>query len=304
MEIGMVGLGKIGADMARRLSHSGHRVAGHDRLPDVTQRLAAEGIRGAASLSELMSQLERPRTVWVMVPAGEETRAVLQTLRDLVDEDDIVVDGGNTDWREDADRAAAFAESGAHYVDVGVSGGIRGMENGYCLMVGGDPTAVERLQPALTTLATIGGLTHLGTTGAGHYVKMVHNAIEYGMMQSLAEGFEMLRTAPFDFDLPRIAGLWEHGSVVRSWLLELTRTVLGRDPGLDGIRGLVADSGEGRWAVQTAIEQEVPVHVLAASIFARFGSRQDDSFANKILAALRQEFGGHAAVPSTGVAPS
>lgn len=298
MELGMIGLGKMGASMSRRLLHANHRVVGHDASPEITQRLAGEGAVGAGSIAALVGALGAPRVIWTMVPPGDATDAVLAELAEHVGEGDVVMDGSNADWREDAGRAEAFTAHGAHYVDVGVSGFIGGMEQGYCLMVGGADEAVARIRPALECVATIGGLAHLGGTGAGHYAKMVHNAIEYGMMQSVAEGFEMLRTAPHDFDLPRVAGLWEHGSVIRSYLLELTRLALEKDPGLDGLKGVVHDSGEGRWAVQTAIDQEVPAFVLAASIFARFRSRQPNSFANRILAALRREFGGHAVVPA------
>lgn len=298
MELGMIGLGKMGASMSRRLMHAGHRVVGHDKQFDLVQRRASEGVVGAASIEELVAALAPPRVVWVMVPPGQATREVLAALLGQVGAGDVVVEGGNADWREDAGRAAEFSERGAHYVDVGVSGAIKGMEHGFCLMVGGEAGAVETVRPSLEAIATVGGLSHLGGTGAGHYAKMVHNAIEYGMMESIAEGFEMLRTAPYDFDLPRVAELWDHGSVVRSFLLELTRAALEKDPGLDGLRGVVHDSGEGRWAVQTAIDQEVPAFVLAASIFARFRSRQPNSFANRILAALRAEFGGHAVVPA------
>lgn len=300
MQIGIVGLGKMGLNMAKRLLRAGHEVVGHDPNDDALAALEQAGGSPAAALEEVATSLGAPRAVWVMVPAGDITRAVLTALHDQLGEGDVVVDGGNSDWREDAGRAEQFAKRGVHYVDAGVSGGVWGLENGYCLMVGGPPAAISLLRPALESLAPPDGFAHVGPVGAGHYAKMVHNAIEYGMMESLAEGFEMLHTAPHGFDLAQVADVWRHGSVVRSWLLDLAQNALTTDPGLSEIVGYVPDSGEGRWAVETAIDQEVPAFVFATSVFTRFRSRQDDSFAMKVLAALRREFGGHAVKKAEG----
>ena len=296
MELAMVGLGKMGANMTRRLLRGGHRVVAYDRSAAVSAELATEGAEGAATLAEAVSKLRAPRCVWVMVPAGDATAAVLAELRGLLQPGDVAIDGGNADWRDDAGRAAAYAEKGLVYLDCGTSGGVHGLVEGYCLMVGGDKAAVDRLRPLFDTLATKEGFAHLGAAGAGHYAKMVHNAIEYGMMEAYAEGFEMLRSGPHKVDLAQTAGLWRHGSVVRSWLLDLTHQALRKDPQLASLSGHVADSGECRWAVETAIDQETPTPVFSAALFARFRSRQTDSFAMKLLAALRREFGGHAVV--------
>ena len=294
MELAMVGLGKMGANMTRRLLRGGHRVVAFDRSRAIGDELSAEGAECAVSLEDAVSRLKAPRAVWVMVPSGEPTRAVLADLRGLLQPGDVAVDGGNSDWRDDAAHAASYAEKGLVYLDCGTSGGMYGLAEGYCLMVGGDRAAVERLKPIFETLAPKEGFAHLGGPGAGHYAKMVHNAIEYGMMESLAEGFELLQASPQGIDPAQVAGLWRHGSVVRSWLLDLTHQALRKDPKLAGITGYVDDSGEGRWAVETAIARSVPATVFAAALFNRFRSRQPDSFAMKILAALRREFGGHA----------
>jgi 6-phosphogluconate dehydrogenase len=304
MELAMVGLGKMGANMTRRLLRGGHRVVAFDRSPQTCAELVAEGAETAASLADAVARMKPPRAVWVMVPAGDATRAVLGELREILQPGDVAIDGGNSDWREDAARAAAFAERGLVYLDCGTSGGVWGLVEGYCLMVGGDRAAVDRLRPVFDTLVPRDGFAHLGGPGAGHYAKMVHNAIEYGMMQSLAEGFELLRASPHGIDPAQTAGLWRHGSVIRSWLLDLTHQALRKDPDLAGVAGSVADSGEGRWAVETAIASEVPATVLAASLFARYASRRDGGFAMKLLAALRREFGGHAAKPAAPASPA
>ncbi len=295
MDIGIVGLGKMGANMTRRLLARGHRVVVNDLDAAAVTALADEGATGAATVAELVAALPSPRLVWLMVPSGEPTRALLRELESL-DAGDIVVDGANSDWRDDAGHAERLGTAGIRFVDVGVSGGVWGLENGYCLMVGGPADAVAGIEPVLTDLAPEDGWAHVGDHGAGHYVKMVHNAIEYGMMESIAEGFELLNSAQFDFDMPQVAGLWRQGSVVRSWLLDLAERALADDPQLEGLRGHVADSGECRWAVETAIAQDVPAFVLASSLFTRFRSRQEDSFAMRLVAALRNQFGGHAVV--------
>lgn len=296
MELAMIGLGKMGANMTRRLLRGGHRVVAYDRSPAAAAELSSEGAESAATLADAVRKLRAPRCVWLMVPAGAATRAVLGELAPLLEPGDVVIDGGNTDWRDDAARAAEFAAKGVVYLDCGTSGGVHGLAGGYCLMVGGDRAAVERLRPVFDTLATKDGFAHVGPAGAGHYVKMVHNAIEYGMMEAYAEGFELMKSGPHGLDLAQVAGLWRHGSVVRSWLLDLAHQALRKDPQLAAVSGQVADSGECRWAVETAIAQETPAPVFSAALFARFRSRQQDSFAMRLLAALRREFGGHAVV--------
>jgi 6-phosphogluconate dehydrogenase len=248
----------------------------------------------AASLAELAEQLEPPRHAWMMVPAGEITERTFRDLLGIIDDGDAIVDGGNSNFRDSQRRAREAAERGVHFLDVGVSGGIWGLREGFALMVGGDPEPVGRLQPVFEALAPEGGYGHMGPSGAGHFVKMVHNGVEYGLMQAYAEGFELMQASEFDLDLAAIAELWRHGSVVRSWLLDLLARALEDDPGLDRIRGYVDDSGEGRWTVEEAIETAVPLHVITAALYARFASRQDESFAAKVNAALRNQFGGHA----------
>ncbi len=287
MKLGMIGLGRMGAGMTERLRRDGHEVMSYD--PRVEERTAE-------SLEQLVGQLERPRALWLMIPAGKVTEDTFQELLGLVDEGDTIVDGGNSNFRDSQRRHAEAGERGAHFVDVGVSGGIWGLEVGFCLMAGGDPEPVGRLEPILTSLAPENGYAHCGSSGAGHFVKMVHNGIEYGLMQAYAEGFEVMRAQPeFDLDLHQIAGIWRYGSVVRSWLLELLHAAFEREGGhLESIRGYVEDSGEGRWTIAEAIAEDVPVPVISAALFARFASRQDESFGAKVNAALRNQFGGHA----------
>jgi len=285
MQLGMVGLGRMGTNMTERLRRGGHEVVGYDRNPDVSD---------VASLAELPQRLAPPRAVWLMVPAGDPTEATVSELAGLLDRGDLVVDGGNSNFRDSTRRAAELEAKGLLFADAGTSGGIWGLENGYCLMVGGSDEAFRRIEPALRTLAPEDGYAHVGPVGAGHFTKMVHNGIEYAMLQAYAEGFEILHASRFDLDLRRVAGLWNHGSVVRSWLLELAERAFAGDPDLSNVRGYVEDSGEGRWTVFEAINEDVPAPAIAASLFARFASRQDDSFAMKVIAALRNEFGGHA----------
>jgi 6-phosphogluconate dehydrogenase len=294
MELGLIGLGRMGAGMARRLMLGGHRVVVNNRSHGPIEELAAEGAVGAYSLEELVGALTPPRAIWIMLPAGDVTEKTIAALVPLLASGDTIVDGGNTNFHDDQRRAAELAKHGINYVDQGTSGGIWGLRVGFCLMVGGDPEVVKRLEPAFLTLAPEGGYGHMGPVGAGHFVKMVHNGIEYGMMQAYAEGFEIMRATPgFDLDLRQIASVWNHGSVVRSWLLELAESAFGKDPGLASIKGYVADSGEGRWTVQAAIDADVPAPVITLSLMQRFVSRQEESFAAKVLAALRNEFGGH-----------
>jgi 6-phosphogluconate dehydrogenase len=284
MKLGMVGLGRMGGNMTKRLERDGHEVATYARSGGT-----------AASLEELVGQLEPRRAVWLMIPAGDPTEQAVKTLTGLLEPGDIIVDGGNSNFRDSQRRAALAREHRIGYVDAGVSGGIWGLENGYCLMVGGERDDIEQLEPAFRTLAPDDGYAHVGPSGAGHFVKMVHNGIEYGLMQAYAEGFEILKASEFELDLHEIAGIWRYGSVVRSWLLELLYNAFEQDGNeLEGIAGYVEDSGEGRWTIFEAINESVPAPVIASSLFARFASRQDESFGAKINAALRKQFGGHA----------
>jgi 6-phosphogluconate dehydrogenase len=294
MTIGFVGLGRMGGNMVTRLIRGGHRVVAYDRAPAALQATAAAGAQTAASLAALVDALAPPRAVWVMVPAGEPTEAALHDLGHLLARDDILVDGGNTHYKDDVRRARELEGRGVQYVDAGVSGGLWGLELGYCIMVGGPEAAIRRLAPVLTTLAPPDGWLHVGPVGSGHYVKMIHNGIEYGMMQAYAEGFELMATSDYGLDLPRIAALWGKGSVVRSWLLELAADALAANPKLEGLKPWVDDSGEGRWTVEDAVEKAVPAPVITAALFARFESRRQNSFALRLLAALRNAFGGHA----------
>ena len=285
MKLGMVGLGRMGGNMAKRLENDGH----------VVQSYSRSGGGTAGSLEELVGQLEPPRAVWLMIPAGDPTEQAVQELLGRLDEGDVIVDGGNSNFRDSKKRAGLAAERGIGYIDAGVSGGIWGLANGYCLMVGGEDDPVSLLEPAFKTLAPQDGYAHVGPPGAGHFVKMVHNGIEYGLMQAYAEGFDIMNSSEYDLDLHDIAGIWRYGSVVRSWLLELLHTALENEGSeLEHIAGYVEDSGEGRWTVFEAINESVPAPVISAALFARFASREDESFAAKINAALRNQFGGHA----------
>jgi len=286
VKLGLVGLGKMGANMAERLRRHGHEVETYART---------DPARTVTSLEELVARLDgAPRVVWLMVPAGDATEGAYETLLGLLEEGDVLVDGGNSNFRDSQRRARGAAENGVRFLDAGVSGGIWGLEGGYCVMVGGEPDAFAVIEPLCRDLTDPGGYAHVGGAGAGHFVKMVHNGIEYGMMQSFAEGFEIMNASEFELDLRQLAALWQHGSVVRSWLLELLERALADDPKLDEIKGYVQDSGEGRWTVQAAIDEDVPAPVITLSLFARFASRQDESFAAKVNAALRNQFGGHA----------
>jgi 6-phosphogluconate dehydrogenase len=285
MKLGMVGLGRMGANMAERLRASGHEV-------ETYARTAPE--RTAGSLVELASMLDQPRVLWLMIPAGTPTENAFQTLLPLLEDGDIVVDGGNSNFRDSQRRAGQAKQKGVYFLDTGVSGGVWGLKAGYCIMVGGEAEPFGVAEPIFQSLAPEGGYAHVGPSGAGHFVKMVHNGIEYGLMQAYAEGFEILRASELGLDLPKIAGIWRYGSVVRSWLLELLVRAFEEDPELARIKGYVEDSGEGRWTVFEAINESVPAGVIALSLMARFASRQDESFAAKVNAALRNQFGGHA----------
>jgi 6-phosphogluconate dehydrogenase len=294
MRIGFVGLGRMGANMVRRLVRDGHEVVAFNRTPEKTREIMTEGAEGVFSLEELVGKLPAPRAVWVMVPAGDATEAMIAELMGLLAPGDTIIDGGNTNFHDDVRRHATVAGKGLRYVDAGTSGGVWGLQVGYCLMVGGDRDAVEPLEPVFRTLAPPDGYAHVGGPGAGHYVKMVHNGIEYGLMQAYAEGFEIMHASDYDLDLAQVSGIWRYGSVVRSWLLDLLYDALSKNPDFHGIKDWVADSGEGRWTVQEAIDRDVPAPVITLSLQARFRSRQDESYGGKVLAALRNEFGGHA----------
>ena len=300
MELGMVGLGRMGANMAERLLRGGHRVSGFDPNVDARRVLAAKGAATAATLQALVEMLPAPRVVWLMVPAGQVTDASVDALLPLLAAGDTLVDGGNSNYKDTLRRAARYAEHGLGYVDVGTSGGVWGLQEGYSLMVGGEAQTVDALRPIFETLApgTDRGWGRVGPVGAGHFTKMIHNGIEYGLMQAYAEGFAILqRKQEFGLDLQQIGEIWRHGSVVRSWLLDLTTDALGKNPGLAGIAPYVADSGEGRWTVEAAIELGVPAPVITQSLIERLRSRDDDSFTDKLLAAMRNAFGGHAVKP-------
>ena len=321
MQIGMIGLGRMGGNIVRRLlTDKAHQAVVFDQNREAVETLVAAGAAGSSSLQELVDRLKPPRVVWVMLPAGEVTERTIEALSGMLTAGDTVIDGGNTFWQDDIRRADALTQRGIHYLDVGTSGGVWGLERGYCMMIGGDAAIVERLDPLFSTLApgagdiprTPGrraydpraerGYIHAGPAGAGHFVKMIHNGIEYGLMQAYAEGFDILRNANsdtlpethrFDFNLPDIAEVWRRGSVIPSWLLDLTAAALAQDPALDQYSGYVEDSGEGRWTINAAIDTAVPAEVLTAALFARFRSRREHTFAEKILSAMRAGFGGH-----------
>jgi 6-phosphogluconate dehydrogenase len=284
----------MGANMVRRLQQNGHRVVVHNRSREPIDELASEGAVPAYTLEELVEQLEAPRAIWMMVPAGQPVDDQIAALKPLLEPGDILIDGGNSRFLDTIARGEKLKNDNLHLLDAGTSGGVWGLEVGYCLMVGGDDKAVRRVEPAFRSLAPEGGYLHVGPSGAGHYVKMIHNGIEYGMMAAYAEGFEILHESRYDLDLHAISNLWNNGSVVRSWLLELAALAFEEDPNLDNLRGYVGDSGEGRWTVMESIDLDVAAPVIYMSLASRFLSRKDDTFGNKVLAALRQQFGGHA----------
>jgi 6-phosphogluconate dehydrogenase len=320
MQLGMIGLGRMGGNIVRRLIRHGHTAVVYDKDPKAVAALANEGAAGAAALDDFVGKLQRPRAVWVMLPAGAITEATIHALSNLLQTGDVIIDGGNTFWQDDVRRGKALNEKGIHYIDVGTSGGVWGIERGYCMMIGGDKAVVDRLDPIFAALAPgIGdiprtggresrdprveqGYIHAGPVGAGHFVKMVHNGIEYGLMQAYAEGFDILKNASidalpqehrFDLDIADIAEVWRRGSVIPSWLLDLTASALAENHTLDNYSGFVEDSGEGRWTVNAAIDEAVPAEVLTAALYARFRSRKQHTFAEKILSAMRAGFGGH-----------
>ena len=320
MQLGMIGLGRMGGNIVRRLMRNGHSAVVYDKDAKAVAGLAEDGAQGAGTLEEFVAKLTKPRTAWVMLPAGHITETTIEILAKLMETGDVIIDGGNTFLQDDVRRGKALREHGIHYVDVGTSGGVWGLDRGYCMMIGGDKAVVDRLDPIFATLAPGGGdipptpgregrdprieqgYIHAGPVGAGHFVKMIHNGIEYGLMQAYAEGFDILQNANiealpsdhrFDFDLADIAEVWRRGSVIPAWLLDLTSTALAESPALSEYSGFVEDSGEGRWTVNAAIDEAVPAEVLTAALFARFRSRKEHTFAEKILSAMRAGFGGH-----------
>jgi len=295
MRVAMIGLGKMGGNMTARLLKNGHEVVAFDRSADAVQRAAALGAKAASDLKSVVGGLQAPRVVWIMVPAGQPVDDTIETLVPMLAKGDIIIDGGNSKYSDTLLRARALEPRGIDLVDAGTSGGIWGLENGYCLMVGGSDRAISVCEPLFTALSEPGGYAHVGPPGAGHYVKMVHNGIEYGLLQAYAEGYEILHASKdFKLDLAQIAALWNHGSVVRSWLNELAERAFANDADLTALKGWIADSGEGRWTVQEATDLDVPAPVIALSLIMRLRSRQEDSFGAKVIAALRNEFGGHA----------
>jgi 6-phosphogluconate dehydrogenase len=299
MQLAMIGLGRMGGNMVQRLLQGGHQVVVFDRSAEAVRAHTGMGAVAAADLADLVARLAPPRVIWVMVPAGQPVESTIDALLPALARGDIVIDGGNSNFKDSKRRAARLAEQGLHFIDVGTSGGVWGLTVGYCLMIGASDEAFARCEPIFRTLAPPDGYAHVGPPGAGHYVKMIHNGIEYGMLQAYAEGYELLHASKdFDLDLQQIAAVWNHGSVVRSWLNELAERAFAKDTELSALRGYVEDSGEGRWTVQEAIDLDVPAPVITLSLLARFRSRQADSFGAKVIAALRNEFGGHAVKPT------
>ena len=299
MQLGFIGLGRMGLNMVTRLVRGGHQIVAYDRSQEAVARAEAAGARGAPSVDALVAALTAPRAVWVMVPAGDPTESTVSALGNLLSAGDTIIDGGNTNFHDDVRRAQSLSANRVHYVDAGTSGGIWGLQEGYCLMVGGEADVCARLEPVFLTLAPPDGYLRVGDHGAGHYVKMIHNGIEYGLMQAYAEGFELMHESPYTIDLRAVAALWNHGSVVRSWLLELAARALAEDSDLSALKGYVEDSGEGRWTLHEGIDRGIPLPVMTAAVHTRFRSRQDNPFAERLLAALRNQFGGHAVKKSS-----
>lgn len=293
MQLGFIGLGKMGANMVQRLLNDGHNIVVYDRSVEAMNSLAEKGATAVNSLAEMVEKLERPCAIWIMVPSGGPVTNTIAELKPLLSAGDILIDGGNSNYKDTLSRGADLKESGIHYMDVGTSGGIWGLKLGYCMMIGAETETFQHLEPIFKTLAPENGYMHVGALGAGHYSKMIHNGIEYGMMEAYGEGFEILRASGFNYDLGKLSNLWMNGSVIRSWLLELCGNAFTRDPDLEQIRGYVEDSGEGRWTIMEAIDKNVPAPALTLALMIRFRSRQQDSFSAKVIAALRNEFGGH-----------
>jgi 6-phosphogluconate dehydrogenase len=294
MELAILGLGRMGGNMVRRLRRDDHRVIAYNRSPGPVQEAERDGAIGAYTLDEVIDQLSQPRVVWMMVPHGDPVDQMISELLPRLSEGDILIDGGNSNWHRSVERSERVRAAGVNYLDIGVSGGIWGLEIGYCLMIGGDEASFRHVEPAFKTLAPETGYMLVGPNGAGHFSKMIHNGIEYGMMQAYAEGFELMAASPYDYDLKAVSDLWNSGSVIRSWLLELAARAYEADPEMSLIRGYVEDSGEGRWTIEQAIDTAVPAPVLTLALMMRFRSRQEDSYSARVVAALRKEFGGHA----------
>ncbi|WP_261130126.1 phosphogluconate dehydrogenase (NAD(+)-dependent, decarboxylating) [Bacillus sp. Marseille-Q3570] len=293
MQIGLIGLGKMGYNLGLNLIDHNHHVHAFDVNASTRDSFEAEGGQGHASIKELVENLVKPRAVWIMVPAGEITESVISELGELLDPEDIIIDGGNTNYKESVKRAEALSEKGIHFLDVGTSGGVGGARNGACMMVGGNETAFKRLESVFDEVTVENGFLYTGKSGSGHFLKMIHNGIEYGMMQAIAEGFDILEKSPFDYDYEGVSRVWNNGSVIRSWLMELTENAFSKDEKLDDIRGVMHSSGEGKWTVETALDLQTAAPVIALSLMMRYRSLEEDTFAGKVVAALRNEFGGH-----------
>ncbi|MBE4906880.1 decarboxylating 6-phosphogluconate dehydrogenase [Bacillus luteolus] len=296
MKLGMVGLGKMGYNLVQNLMDHGHEVVAHDVNSEQVHNISAEGAIGANTLEEVIQQLETPRIIWLMVPAGDITESVLSKLEPLLESGDIIIDGGNSNYKDSVRRGKRLSEKGVYFFDCGTSGGVEGARNGVCTMIGGDKEVFKSIEPLFIDIAVENGYFYSGELGSGHYLKMIHNGIEYGMMQAIAEGFDILEKSEFDFDYQGVAKVWNNGSVIRSWLMELTENAFSKDPKLEQIRGIMNSSGEGKWTVETALDLQVPAPVITLSLLMRYRSLEDDTFTGKVVAALRNEFGGHEVV--------
>ena len=296
MKLAMIGVGKMGYNLALNMMDNGHQVVAHDANSEQVDKIAADGAIGAYTLEEVVSQLEKPRVLMMLVPHGEITENVIATLKPLLDEGDIIIDGGNSNYKESVRLGESLKEKGIHFMDCGTSGGVSGAREGICTMIGGDPEAFKIIEPVIKSVSVENGYFYTGELGSGHFLKMIHNGIEYGMMQAMAEGFDILEKSDYDYDLEGVAKVWNNGSVIRSWLMELVESAFSKDPKLEEIRGVMNSSGEGKWTVETALDLQVPAPVITMSLLMRYRSQEDDTFTGKVVAALRNEFGGHAVV--------
>ncbi|WP_372868705.1 phosphogluconate dehydrogenase (NAD(+)-dependent, decarboxylating) [Planomicrobium okeanokoites] len=296
MKLAMIGVGKMGYNLALNMMDNGHQVVAHDANSEQVDKIAADGAIGAYSLEEVVQQLEKPRVLMMLVPHGEITENVIATLKPLLDEGDIIIDGGNSNYKESVRLGESLKEKGIHFMDCGTSGGVSGAREGICTMIGGDPEAFKIIEPVIKSVSVENGYFYTGELGSGHFLKMIHNGIEYGMMQAMAEGFDILEKSDYDYDLEGVAKVWNNGSVIRSWLMELVESAFSKDPKLEEIRGVMNSSGEGKWTVETALDLQVPAPVITMSLLMRYRSQEDDTFTGKVVAALRNEFGGHAVV--------
>ncbi|MFC3212312.1 phosphogluconate dehydrogenase (NAD(+)-dependent, decarboxylating) [Planomicrobium okeanokoites] len=296
MKLAMIGVGKMGYNLALNMMDNGHQVVAHDANSEQVDKIAADGAIGAYSLEEVVQQLEKPRVLMMLVPHGEITENVIATLKPLLDEGDIIIDGGNSNYKESVRLGESLKEKGIHFMDCGTSGGVSGAREGICTMIGGDPEAFKIIEPVIKSVSVENGYFYTGELGSGHFLKMIHNGIEYGMMQAMAEGFDILEKSEYDYDLEGVAKVWNNGSVIRSWLMELVESAFSKDPKLEEIRGVMNSSGEGKWTVETALDLQVPAPVITMSLLMRYRSQEDDTFTGKVVAALRNEFGGHAVV--------